>query len=91
MAQNLNKHSNNPKMNMPRFSLLWVYGVIAALIVGYYLFNPSGEQPVESNWTTVEPMVEAGDVEKMLVVNTDQAQVFLKRASVAKYRSDSLA
>lgn len=90
MAQNLNKHSNNPKMNMPRFSLLWVYGVIAALIVGYYLFNPSGEQPVESNWTTVEPMVEAGDVEKILVVNKDQAQVFLKRESVAKYRSDSL-
>ena len=90
MAQNLNKRSNNPKMNMPRFSLLWVYGVIAALIVGYYLFNPSGEQPVESNWTTVEPMVEAGDVEKILVVNKDQAQVFLKRESVAKYRSDSL-
>ena len=90
MAQNLNKHSNNPKMNMPRFSLLWVYGVIAALIVGYYLFNPSGEQPVESNWTMVEPMVEAGDVEKILVVNKDQAQVFLKRESVAKYRSDSL-
>ena len=90
MAQNLNKRSNNPKMNMPRFSLLWVYGVIAALIVGYYLFNPSGEQPVESNWTTVEPMVEAGDVEKIVVLNKDQAQVFLKRESVAKYRSDSL-
>ena len=90
MAQNLNKRSNNPKMNMPRFSLLWVYGVIAALIVGYYLFNPSGEQPVKSNWTMVEPMVEAGDVEKIVVLNKDQAQVFLKRESVAKYRSDSL-
>ena len=90
MAQNLNKRNNNPKMNMPRFSLLWVYGVIAALIVGYYLFNPSGEQPVKSNWTMVEPMVEAGDVEKIVVLNKDQAQVFLKRESVAKYRSDSL-
>ncbi len=90
MAQNQNKHINNPKMNMPRFSLLWVYGVIAALIVGYYLFNPSGEQPVEGNWTMVEPMVEAGDVEKILVVNKDQAQIFLKRESVAKYRSDSI-
>ena len=77
-------------MNMPRFSLLWVYGVIAALILGYYLFNPSNDRPVESNWTTVQTMVERGDVEKILILNKDQAQVFLKREAIERYRRDSL-
>ncbi len=90
MAQKQTRNSNNPKMNMPRPSFLWVYGVIAALILGYYLFNPSNESPAESNWTTVQPMVESGDVEKILVVNKDQAQVFLKKEAVEKYRNDTI-
>ena len=90
MAQIQNKNRNNPKMNMPRPSLLWIYGVIAALIVGYYLFNPSSDQPVESNWTMVEPMVEQGEVEKILILNKDQAQIFLTKAAVEKYRSNGL-
>ncbi len=89
MAQIQNKNRNNPKMNMPRPSLLWIYGVIAALIVGYYLFNPSSDQPVESNWTMVEPMVEQGEVEKILILNKDQAQIFLTKAAVEKYRNSA--
>ena len=77
-------------MNMPRFSLLWIYGVLAALILGYYLFGSSDDRPIESNWTTVQPMVERGDVEKILILNKDQAQIFLKKEAVEKYRNDTL-
>ena len=77
-------------MNMPRFSLLWIYGVLAALILGYYLFGSSDDRPIESNWTTVQPMVERGDVEKILILNKDQAQIFLKKEAVEKYRNDAL-
>ena len=90
MAQRPNRNNNNPKMNMPRFSLLWIYGVLAALILGYYLFGSSDDRPIESNWTTVQPMVERGDVEKILILNKDQAQVFLKREAIERYRRDSL-
>ncbi len=92
MAQNQNKHNrnNNPKMNMPRPSLLWIYGVIAALIVGYYLFNPTNDRPLESDWTTVREMVERGDVTKIQVVNRDQAQVFLSKEAAERYRNDSV-
>ncbi|OUN78969.1 peptidase M41 [Alistipes sp. An54] len=90
MAQNQNKRSNNPKMNMPRPSLLWVYGVIAALIVGYYLFNPSNDRPLESDWSTVREMVERGDVTKIQVINRDEAQVFLSKEAADRYRNDSV-
>ena len=44
------------------------------------------DTPVPSDWATVERMVEKGEVEKIQVVNRDQAQVFLK-----KKRSSSTA
>ena len=89
MAQHQNRHNNNPKMNMPRPSLFWIYGVIAALIVGFYLFAPSNDEPVESDWSTVAPMVEQGEVERILIQNKEQAQIFLSKTAVEKYRGDA--
>lgn len=66
-------------MNMSRPSMLWLYGLIGAFIIGYYVFGDVNDTPVSSDWTTVEQMVEKGEVEKILIVNRDQAQVFLKR------------
>ena len=86
------KKSNNSKMNvnMPRPSWMWVYGLIGAFIVGWYIFTDTNDTPLPSDWATVEQMVEKGDVEKILVVNKDQAQVFLKKEAGEKYRKDSV-
>lgn len=62
-------------MNMSRPSMLWLYGLIGAFIIGYYVFGDVNDTPVSSDWTTVEQMVEKGEVEKILIVNRDQAQV----------------
>ena len=77
-------------MNMPRPSMLWIYGLIGAFIIGWYVFGDVNDTPLPSDWTTVQQMVEKGDVEKIQVVNRDQAQVFLKKDAAEKYRSDSV-
>ena len=77
-------------MNMPRPSMLWIYGLIGAFIIGYYVFGDVNDTPVSSDWTTVEQMVEKGEVEKILIVNRDQAQVFLKKEAIAQYRRDTV-
>ena len=59
-------------------------------IIGWYLFDGSNEAPLPSDWTTVQEMVEKGDVEKIQVVNRDQAQVFLKKEAGEKYRNDQV-
>ncbi len=89
MAQ---KRKNNNKMNvnMPRPSMLWIYGLIGAFIIGWYVFGDVNDTPLPSDWTTVREMVEKGDVEKIQVVNRDQAQVFLKKDAAERYRSDSV-
>ena len=88
MAQK-RKNNNKMKMNMPRPSMLWIYGLIGAFIIGWYVFGDVNDTPLPSDWTTVREMVEKGDVEKIQVVNRDQAQVFLKKDAAEKYRSDS--
>ena len=88
MAQK-RKNNNKMNMNMPRPSMLWIDGLIGAFIIGGYVFGDVNDTPLPSDWTTVREMVEKGDVEKIQVVNRDQAQVFLKKDAAEKYRSDS--
>ena len=89
MAQK-SKNNNKMNMNMPRPSMLWIYGLIGLFIIGWYLFDGSNEAPLPSDWTTVREMVEKGDVEKIQVVNRDQAQVFLKKEAAEQYRRDTV-
>ena len=89
MAQK-SKNNNKMNMNMPRPSMLWIYGLIAAFIIGWYVFGDVNDTPLPSDWATVQEMVEKGDVEKIQVVNRDLAQVFLKKEAGDKYRNDSV-
>ena len=87
---NQRKNNNKMNMNMSRPSMLWLYGLIGAFIIGYYVFGDVNDTPVPSDWATVERMVEKGEVEKIQVVNRDQAQVFLKKEAVEQYRRDTV-
>jgi len=40
-------------MNMPRPSMLWIYGLIGAFIIGWYVFGDVNDTPLPSDWTTV--------------------------------------
>ena len=77
------------KMNMPRPSMLWIYGIIGAFIIGWSLFDGGAEEPIPSNWATIEQMVKNGEVEKIKVFNRDQAQVFLTKDAITQYRKDT--
>ncbi|WP_418423237.1 ATP-dependent zinc metalloprotease FtsH [Alistipes sp.] len=89
MAQK-GKNNNKMNMNMPRPSMLWIYGLIGAFIIGWYVFGDVNDTPLPSDWTTVEQMVEKGDVDKIQIVNREQAQVYLKKDAADRYRSDSV-
>ncbi|WP_419511165.1 ATP-dependent zinc metalloprotease FtsH [Alistipes sp.] len=84
------KNNNKLNMNMPRPSMMWIWGLIGAFIIGWYVFGDVNDTPVSSDWTTVQQMVEKGDVEKIQIVNRDQAQVFLRKEAAEQYRRDSV-
>ncbi len=96
MAKQNDKHTNSRKQpagmrkpNFPHPSMWWIYGLIGAFIIGWSLMDDTSGSPVESDWGTVEKMVAQGEVERIEVVNRDQAQVFLKEGADDLYRNDA--
>ena len=86
---NVQNGNKRPNMNMPRPSWMWIYGIIAVMILGWYFLNGGSDAPLPSDWTAVEKMVEQGEVKKIQVVNREEAQVFLKKEAIEKYRNDA--
>ena len=80
------KNPGGVKIN-PKFNLIYVYGfLLLAFFVIHYM--TSGGAPVETSWQEVRnTMLKNGDVDKIVVVNKSQADIFLKEASYEKYKS----
>ena len=75
---------------MPRPNIMWLWSAITLVIIGYWIFNTEESAPVKSDWATVEQMVEAGDVEKIVVVNRDEARVVLKEGKTEALRESDI-
>ena len=70
-----------------RFNPMYVYGILLIAIFAIQYFT-SGGNPVETSWQEVKnTMLKNGDVEKIVVVNKSQSDIFLKEASYEKYKS----
>ena len=86
MAEQPNNRNNRRISVNLRPSLLWIYGAVAVFLLGWYVFGENDTDPVKSNWATVGPMVEQGEVERIVVVNRREAEIYLTDAAVEKYR-----
>ena len=75
---------------MPRPNIMWFWGLILAGIVGYWMFGEEQTRPVKSDWNKVEQLVIAGDVEKITVVNRDEARVAIKSNKIDSLRETDL-
>ncbi|MFI3305206.1 MAG: ATP-dependent zinc metalloprotease FtsH [Rikenellaceae bacterium] len=85
------KQSNTNRGGGPkRPSWMWLYVIIAALMVGYYFFTSESEEAVESNWMAVEQMVVDGDVQSIRVINRDVAEIFLTDSAAERYRTSEV-
>ena len=76
--------------NMPRPNIMWLWSAITLIIIGYWIFNNEESAPVKSDWATVEQMVADGDVEKVVVVNRDEARVMLKEGKTEALRESDI-
>ena len=79
------KKNNNRKITV-RFNIMWFWSIIALLIIGTWIFGTENTEPVKSNWNTVETMIRNGEVDKIVVVNGELAEVYLQKGVAARYR-----
>ncbi len=81
-----NKRTESGGGGFKRPSWMWIYAIIAVMLVGYYFVTSDPEVAVESDWQSVKEMVASGEVESITVVNRDVAEVTLTDEAVSRYR-----
>lgn len=73
--------NKNKKPQMPKFNPYWIYGIFFLVFLWIY-FMPK-DTALKTTWLKVEnDMIMTNDVEKIVVVNKERAEVFLKKESL---------
>jgi AFG3 family protein len=72
----------------PKFNVYWIYGIIALAIIGTYLLNLRGGPEEISRQRFEKEMLASYDVEKIVVVNKERAEIYIKKDRLAsgKYK-----
>ncbi len=97
MNTNKSPHNNQPqrgkeqekpdqgkKPKKPGFNFYWIYGLLALLFIGLQ-FMRWGDHTVEISQKRFEiEMLESGDVEKVVVINRELVEVYIKEDSLNK-------
>lgn len=88
------KESNNPFSRLtgndpkkPKFNFYWIYGILAVVFIGIQFLNWGGTAE-KTDWRNLKEMLYQGDVEKIILVNKESAEIFIKpdRLNQEKYK-----
>jgi cell division protease FtsH len=85
--ENPNKPDQNNEPKRFNIKSYWIYGVIVLFLLALNLLGLSGTNNDPISYGRFETMVLDGDVKKVVIVNKEQAQVFIKpdKLSEEKY------
>ena len=67
-----------PKMPKVKFNIYWIYIALGVVLFGLYL-NNMGATPKELGWGELKEMLLNQEVEKLILVNKEQAEVYIKK------------
>jgi len=69
---------NRPKAPKFKFNFYWIYGILGIIFFGLYFAN-MGSSPKEIDWGQLKSMLENQEVEKILLINKEQAEIYIKK------------
>ncbi len=81
-----NKFPNIPPNNSPKkkFSFYWLYAVLAIVFIGLQFYNYNGTDTKKYTFDKFVKLLEKHYVEKVLIVNKEKAEVYIKQDSLKK-------
>ncbi len=79
--ENKGNKDNKPSTG---FNSYWIYAVIIIVLMGLSFYPYTVENKGKIDWGRFEAMVKNKDVEKLIVVNKERANVYLKKESLEK-------
>jgi len=78
-------NNNNPlKQFNFKFNFYWIYGIIFVLLLGYQFFNSAELTSNKLTQNEFKTILEDNDVEKIVIVNGDIAQLTIKNEALSK-------
>jgi len=69
---------NRPKTPKFKFNFYWIYGILGVIFFGLYFAN-MGSSPKEIDWGQLKTLIVNQEVEKILLVNKEQAEIYIKK------------
>lgn len=79
----LGGNGNKPKIGKPKFSFYWIYAVLLVVIIGMQLMNwKSAVKTIDGS--EFNALVKNREVDKLIVVNKDFAEIYLTKDALAK-------
>lgn len=79
-----------PTRNLrPKFNFYWIYGALAILFIFMWLNNWE-QGPRDINWGELRGMLSNRDIEKIIVVNREYAEIFIKKDKLSEKRFEEL-
>lgn len=84
-ANNQGAEKKPDKNSKPRFNTNWIFAILALSVILFQLFY--GGKTVEKTTTSeIKQMIASRDIEKVVVVNKDQAEIYLKKEALESGR-----
>ena len=94
MAENTNNNQvpeKKPDKNgKPRFNTNWIFAVLAVSLILFSLFN-NGKAVQQTTTSEIKGMIANRDIDKIVVVNKDQAEIYLKKEAIESGRYPKVA
>lgn len=72
----------------PKFNFYWIYGGLAILFIGIQFIN-FGSGAKTANWGEMKMMLKDGDISKIVLVNKEFAEVFIKKDRLTNQKYDN--
>ncbi len=90
--QKINPFENLPGTGgkKPKFSFYWVYGLLAILFIGIQIFS-TGAEPKKTDWRELKQMLSSGDVDRIVLVNKEIAEIYIKPEKLEKEKYKDVA
>lgn len=79
--------NENKNIIRPRFNIYWMWGIIIAIILGWAYMGGGGQQS-KISWDVLrDTILPTGDVNKVVVLNNEVAQVYILPGKIAQYKA----
>jgi cell division protease FtsH len=93
MAENTNNNQasdKKPDKNLkPRFNTNWIFAVLAVSLILFTVFN-NGKTSQPTTISEVRDMIKNHDIERVIIANKDQAEIYLKKEALESGRYPKL-